>query len=99
MSSPSPSNCSARALSAAIRKAATLARKHREAIDAMAPLLMQRYGMIPNDVDCDSFIDSTDYGHGGMTVKELDAAMADRGYPPNALRQARAAQGVDDSTG
>lgn len=83
MSSLSPSNCSARALSEAIRKAATLARKHREAIDAMAPLLRQRYGTIPNDVDCDSFIDATDYGHGGMTVKELDTEMAARGYPPN----------------
>lgn len=41
-------------------------------------------GILPNDVDCDSFIESTDYGHGGMTVKELDAEMEDRGYPPNA---------------
>lgn len=78
-----PTSCSARALSAAIRKAATLAKKHRDAIDAMAPLLMRRYGVMPNDVDCDSFIEATNYGHGGMTVQQLDAEMAARGYPPN----------------
>lgn len=49
----------------------------------MAPLLMSRYGIMPNDVDCDSFIDATDYGHGGMTLEELDAEMTQRGYPPN----------------
>ena len=75
---------SARLLSAAIRKAATLARKHREAVDSMAPLLRERYGLLPNDVDCDPFIDATDYGHGGITVTELDTMMADAGYPPNA---------------
>ncbi len=76
------SYCSGRVLSQAIRKASTLARKHREAIDAMAHLLVARYGCLPNDVDCDSFIEATDYGHGGMSLADLDAEMTQRGYPP-----------------
>ena len=74
---------SARLLSAAMHKAATLARKHREAMDELVPLLLDRYGILPNDVDCDSFIDATGYGHGGITVKELDDEMKKLGYPPN----------------
>lgn len=70
-------------LSAILRRASRLAREHREAVDEMNPILIERYGIAPNDVDCDSFIDATEYGHGGITVEELDAEMTDRGYPPN----------------
>lgn len=61
------------------------AKKHRDLEQELSDALLDRYGIIPNDVDCDSYIDAADYGACHITLAQLDEEMTERGYPPNTL--------------
>lgn len=73
----------------ALAKACKLAQAHREAEAALAKLLHERYGIYPNDIDCDPFIDAVDYGLGPITLESLDEMMIEAGYPPNLQAEGR----------
>lgn len=79
----SPARRDQRLVGRALAKACRLAKQHREMNDVVAEMMIERYGIEPGNVDCDAFIECVDYGHGQITLKELDGHMTERGFPPN----------------
>lgn len=66
-----------------IRRKAKLAAENLDLANELGPLLKERYGVEPGDVDCDPVIDAIDYGAvRGCSLAYVDHHMTDCGYPP-----------------
>lgn len=51
------------------------------------PLIEERYGIHPSEIDCDPAIDALDYGTTpDYSLAQLDADMTERGHPPKSKK-------------
>lgn len=59
-----------------------LACQAEETRQRLDPLIEERYGIHPGEIDCDPAIDALDYGiYPGFTLADLDREMAACGWP------------------
>lgn len=64
-----------RGFEAALHSCSDLARRHAAKRLQVADEFKRRYGTDPSDIDADEIIDSIDYGHGLITLAEVDRIM------------------------
>lgn len=65
-----------------IRQKANCASRNMDLATKLGPLLKERYGVEPGEVDCDAVIDAIDYGAmAGCSLAYVDQHMAACGHP------------------
>ena len=62
-------------------KVSDLARKFQHQIQELADLFTERYGATHSDINREDLVDVFEYGHGSMTLEEIDDVMLQEGVP------------------